>query len=125
MGVSIVISLIGRGEVGFKGGKLPGPAEGMKALREGDRAAAGEKESIKEKRAEQLSPGAEGSTKARKGIEEEEDDAGDKTKNDEDNGVDDRGEKNEDQGDKEKDQQDEPSKQDEKTDQEGAQKGKK
>lgn len=124
VGVSIVISLVGRGKVGFEGGKLPGPAEGLKALKEEERAAAGEKESIKEKRAEQLTPGAEGSTKARKEIEEE-DDAGNKTRNDEDNGEDDKGGKNEDQGDKEKDQQDEPSKQDEKADQEGAQKGKK
>ena len=80
VGVSIVISLIGRREIAFKGGKLPSPSEGMRALREGERAVAAEKESVKEKRAEQETPGMKGKAgeaAAEKKKKEEEDDGSD------------------------------------------------
>lgn len=118
VGVSIVISLIGRREIAFKGGKLPSPSEGMRALREGDRAAAGEKESVKEKRAEQETPGMKekaGKAAAAKKKNEEEDD---------DDSDDDEGsvtpEYSEDEGGNEEQQDDKKKNQDKKAKDEGS-----
>lgn len=117
VGVSIVISLIGRREIAFKGGKLPSPSEGMRALREGDRAAAGEKESVKEKRAEQETPGMNG--KAKEAAAET------KKKEDEDHGSDDdegavTSEDSEDEGGAEEQQDDKKKDQDKKAKDEGS-----
>ena len=131
VGASIVISLIGRGEIAFKGGKLPSPSDGMRSLREQGRAEAGEKESIKEKRAEQSSPGMKSGAgkKMDKGNDEESDnDDGVATPDDsEDEANSEEGGDEQQQDDKKKNQDkkahSEGSKQDEKA--EESQKGKK
>lgn len=116
VGVSIVISLIGRREIAFKGGKLPSPSEGMRALREGDRAAEGEKESVKEKRAEQETPGMKG--KAAEAAAEK------KRKEEDDGSDDDEGavtpEDSEDEGGDEEQQDDKKKDQDKKAKDEGS-----
>ena len=47
VGTSIVLSLIGRGEIADKIGKLPGPADRIKALRESQMQSLAEEEEAK------------------------------------------------------------------------------
>lgn len=104
VGASIVLSLIGRGEIAFKGGKLPSVTEGMRALREQGRLEAGEKESIKEARAEQATPGKGKSGGGKKmdkenDEEDESEDEGHATPDDsEDEGDDENKDDNEEEG---------------------------
>lgn len=56
VGVSIVISLIGRGEIAFNDHRLPTPAEGMKVMVKGQKLLDNESHTVKEKRAEQATP---------------------------------------------------------------------
>ena len=111
VGVSIVISLIGRREIAFKGGKLPSPSAGMRALVEGDRAAAGEKESVKEKRAEQETPDMKGKAgesaakkKTKEEAEESDDDEEQATPDDSEDEGNDDGDNKEQQDDKKNNQ---------------------
>lgn len=126
VGASIVLSLIGRGEIAFKGGKLPSVTEGMRALREQGRLEAGEKESIKEARAEQATPGmdekSDGGKKMDKENDEEDEseDEGHATPDDsEDEGDDENKDDNEEEGSddgKDKDEGGDEEQQDEKKD---------
>jgi hypothetical protein len=52
VGASIVLSLVGRGEISYHGGPMPGPAAKMSALRDMQREAAIEEEGLKQKRLE-------------------------------------------------------------------------
>lgn len=126
VGASIVLSLIGRGEIAFKGGKLPSITEGMRSLREQDRLEMREKESVKEARAEQATPGMK---KGKSGVgkkmekendeEQESDDEAQATPDDsEDEGENDGDEKKEEEGDEDnnKDEGGDEEQQDEKKD---------
>ena len=50
VGTSIVLSLIGRGEIADKIGKLPGPADRVKALRDSQMQSLAEEEEAKKQR---------------------------------------------------------------------------
>lgn len=52
VGASIVLSLIGRGQIADKIGKLPGPADRMKALRDSQMESLGQEE--RERRAKKV-----------------------------------------------------------------------
>lgn len=56
VGVSIVISLIGRGEIAFHDHRLPTAAEGMEVITRGQRILDSESHTVKQKRAEQGTP---------------------------------------------------------------------